>query len=68
MPTLRNTNPMGDITVYGRDIAAGETFEVTAEQAGKAPTTNKDGEVTDLGSGLLAQIGNFELVTDKKKG
>lgn len=68
MPTLRNVNPLGgvDLPLIGRSLEAGEEFEVTDEQAGKAPIVNKDGEVTDLGSGLLSQVGNYELVTKKK--
>ena len=43
-------------------------FEVTGEQAGDPPKTDKDGNVTDPGTGLLAQVGNYELVPEKKKG
>lgn len=74
MPTLKNTNPLGavDLPLIGRTLQPGEEFEVTAEQAGQAPVPtefNKDDSVKkegDLGSGLLAQVGNYELVTEKK--
>jgi hypothetical protein len=35
MPTLRNISPYGDLDfpLLGRVITAGETFELTAEQA-----------------------------------
>lgn len=66
MPKLRNTNPLGavELPLIGRVLEAGEEFEVSAEHAGRAP------EGDDLGFGLLAQVGNYELVveTPKKKG
>lgn len=44
MPTLTNTNPLGavDIPLLGRVVEAGETFEVTVEQAKQlgAPSDN----------------------------
>ncbi len=63
---LRNCNPLGavDLPLIGRTLAAGEVFEVTAEQAGRAPSTSKDADgndVFDPGEGLLAQVGNYEL-------
>lgn len=71
MPTLKNTNPLGavDLPLIGRTLDAGEEFDVTAAQAGRAPSVSKDedgNEVVDLGEGLLAQVGNYELVTKKK--
>ena len=61
-------------------LEPGEVFEVDAELAGHAPSTttvdvlddddNPTGEVVelvDLGSGLLAQASNSELVTRKTK-
>lgn len=55
MATLRNTNPLGDVyfPLLGRDLTAGEEFEVDAQTAKE----------------LLKQDGNFEAVTaTKKKG
>lgn len=48
MPTLKNTNPLGDVDLplIGRSLAAGEEFEVSDEQAAT----------------LLAQAGNYEVV------
>lgn len=56
-------------------LEPGEVFEIDAELAGHAPFTyledvlDEDGEPTgeqverhDIGSGLLAQVGNYELV------
>lgn len=76
MPTLKNTNPVGEVydVSLGRTIGAGEEFDVTLEQAGRAPKPPKyddDGNVTDpgdVGGGLLSQVGNYELVNEKKKG
>lgn len=76
MPTLRNTNPLGEVYVVslGRTLAAGEEFDVTIEQAGRAPRppqVDENGVITepgDLGGGLLSEVGNYELVTEKKKG
>ena len=53
MPTLRNINPVGavDLPLIGRTLEPGESFDVTDEQA----------------ENLLAQVGNYELVTEKKK-
>lgn len=67
--TLRNINPLGDVQIpsLGIEVAAGETFTVPDDVAGKAPTVNADGVVKDLGKGLLAQAGNYELATTKKK-
>ena len=64
--TLRNTNPLGPIflPLIGRELAAGEEFEIDAALAGREPS-GKDG---DIGEGLLSQVGNYELVTEKKKG
>jgi hypothetical protein len=52
MPTLVNTNPLGDVYValLRRDVAAGEAFEVTEDQATE----------------LLEQVGNYATVTKKK--
>lgn len=50
-------------------LEPGEVFEVPAKLAGRAPSESTDpdtGAVTvDLGSGLLAQAGVFELVPEK---
>lgn len=48
MPTLVNTNPLGDVYValLRRDVTAGEEFEVTDEQA----------------AALLEQAGNYAVV------
>lgn len=84
MPTLKNTNPLGDVDIDGvGSVKAGAEFEVSDGTAGAAPSwrkplkdedastlhirgEGKDVEVLDLGSGLLSQAGNFELVTQKK--
>lgn len=52
MATLRNTNPLGDVyfPLLGRDVAAGEEFEVD----------------DDTAAALLEQTGNFESVSKKK--
>lgn len=66
--SVRNINPLGDVTVHhpdlpgGRlDVPAGAVAKVPPEVAGQVPAP--DG--TDLGSGLLAQVGNWEPVADK---
>ena len=69
---LKNTNPLGAIhlPLIGRDLEAGEVFEVSDEQAGRAPSTTKDqdgNDVVDPGEGLLAQVGNYEAVKAAKK-
>lgn len=59
-------------------LEPGEVFEVDEELAGRAPSVTvedvlgEDGEPTgetvehhDPGSGLLAQVGNYELVTEE---
>ena len=52
MKTLRNINPLGavELPLIGRELAAGEEFDVTDEQA----------------KVLLEQATNSELVTKKK--
>ena len=52
MPLLKNVSPVGDLDIplLGRVVAAGEEFEVTAEQAGL----------------LLPQEANFVKVDEKK--
>lgn len=48
-------------------LEPGEVFEVDEAVAGRAPSTtvDEDGvEHHDPGSGLLAQVGNYELVED----
>ncbi len=58
MPVLRNTNPLGAIylPLIGQELQPGEEFEVTAKQAGRAPSGS------DPGDGLLGQAGNYERV------
>lgn len=65
--SVRNINPIGDVTVHhpelpgGRlSVAAGAVIEVSPELAGQGPSS--DG--LDLGSGLLAQVGNWEPVEE----
>lgn len=74
--TLRNISPLGDIDLplIGRQgdacLKPGEEFDVDAEIAGVGPSTTVDddgNEITDLGQGLLSQVGNFELVTKSTK-
>lgn len=50
MPKLRNVNPLGDVyfPLLGRDLAAGEEFEVDDATAAE----------------LLKQVGNFEPAGD----
>ena len=64
---LRNVSPLGhlDLPLIGRVLDPGEVFDVDDALAGRAPSTTVDddgNEVTDLGEGLLAQVGNFEAV------
>lgn len=100
LPLIGRSGPSDDETADVSGVGClhpGEVFEVTAEQAGKAPhwrpiteeergvagqpLTNfewrvrpvKKGdktveveEILDPGFGLLAQTGNYELVTEKK--
>lgn len=55
-------------------LVPGEVFEVDAKLAGRAPSTStvvdeetgEEREVHDPGEGLLAQVGNFELVPAPK--
>lgn len=55
-------------------LVPGEVFEVDADLAGHAPSTStvvdeetgEEREVFDPGTGLLAQVGNFELVKPPK--
>jgi len=54
-------------------LVPGEVFECPAVLAGRAPSGEPGTTNYDLGEGLLAQVGNYELVTDeptplKKKG
>jgi len=71
MPTLRNINPLGDVNVahpVAQFVPAGATFDVPDDIAGRAPSTSKDkdgNDVVDPGEGLLAQVGNYELVAAK---
>lgn len=61
--TLKNVNPLGAVQLptLGLEVEAGAEFTVSAVVAGKAPTDKSPG------SGLLAQAGNYELATPKKK-
>jgi len=45
-------------------LEPGEVFEVDAEIAGRAPSGTPGEDDWDPGIGLLAQIGNYELVED----
>jgi hypothetical protein len=56
--TLRNVNPIGEVEIpeIGRTVEAGETFDCDSSVAGASPSGD------DLGSGLLAQVGNYVLV------
>jgi hypothetical protein len=78
---LRNINPLGqvDLPLINRqgdehlgeegigNLEPGEVFEVDKELAGRAPSGTPGEDGYDLGEGLLAQIGNFELVAAPKK-
>lgn len=75
---LRNTNPLGQVDLplinrQGADhlgvegignLEPGEVFEVDEALAGRAPSGTPGEDDYDLGEGLLAQIGNFELAND----
>lgn len=71
---LKNVNPLGyvDLPLIRRALKPGEEFDVDAAHAGRAPTPAKgepgddDYAPADPGDGLLAQIGNYELVTKPK--
>lgn len=45
-------------------LEPGEVFEIDAELAGHAPTGTPGEDDYDPGSGLLAQVGNYELVEE----
>lgn len=47
-------------------LKPGEVFEVDAETAGQAPRGSVENGDYDLGSGLLAQVGNYELADAPK--
>lgn len=81
MPKLKNVNPLGQVDVpilrrqgepFGVEGAGclepGEVFETTDEVAGKPPKGTPGEKGYHPGSGLLAQVDNYELVTDKKRG
>lgn len=75
---LRNINPLGrvDLPLIGRQgddegegvacLEPGEEFEIDAKLAGRAPSGNPGDDEYDPGEGLLAQVGNYELVDAKK--
>lgn len=68
MATLRNVSPLGDLDfpLMRRVVEAGEEFEVPDDVAGYPPRPPSDEEPDGHpGDGLLAQVGNFELVTTK---
>lgn len=77
---LRNINPLGhvDLPLLRREgleeaegvgcLNPGEVFDCPAELAGHAPTGTPGDEGFDPGCGLLAQVGNYELVTPTSKG
>lgn len=53
MPTLKNINPMGDVSVPGvGELVADQEFDVSDALAQR----------------LLEQVDNYVLVTPKKKG
>lgn len=43
-------------------LEPGEVFEVDAALAGRAPSGSVEDDDYDPGEGLLAQVGNYELV------
>jgi hypothetical protein len=55
---LVNRNPLGavDLPLLGLCLDANEEFDCPDDLAGTAPSGD------DLGSGLLAQVGNYALV------
>lgn len=70
---LKYVGPFDEVECLGRVVKHGATAEFTAEEAGSAPSvsTDDDGnEVTDPGSGLLAQPSNWQPVkaATKKEG
>jgi len=64
---LRNTNPLGavELPLVGRILEAGEVFDIDADLAGHAPSGTPGEEDYDPGAGLLAQVGNYELVPEE---
>jgi hypothetical protein len=65
MPKLRHINPLGqvDVPVLRRQ---GEPFGV--EGSGCLEPGEVFETTDDIAVGLLAQVDNYELVTEKKKG
>jgi hypothetical protein len=64
---LRHIDPQGAMYVHalGREVAAGEVFEVEEKDAGAAVSGSVEAGDYDPGHGLLGQLGsNYELVTD----
>lgn len=62
---LRYVGASDEVECLGRVVKRGGSEEFTAEEAGAAPSvsTDDDGnEVTDPGSGLLAQPDNWQPV------
>jgi hypothetical protein len=52
------------LPVLGVDVEAGAVFDCPDDLAGRPPSVSLDDdgqEVTDLGEGLLAQVGNYEV-------
>lgn len=80
---LKNTNPLGhvDLPLIRRvdgtgdhigtegvgGLEPGEVFEIDTELAGRAPSGSVETDDYDPGVGLLAQVGNYELVADPPK-
>ena len=76
---LRNINPLGqvDLPLLRREgepfdtegrgcLEPGEVFDCPAHLAGRAPSGTSGEADWDPGEGLLAQVGNYELVTATK--
>lgn len=64
---LRHIDPLGEMYVFavGRNLAAGEVFEIDEKDAGAAVSGSVEDGDYDPGYGLLGQLGvNYELVTD----
>lgn len=63
---ITNVSPLGDLDlpILGRIVKAGESIDIDADIAGVVPDPTVEG---DIGSGLLAQVGNWAPAFSTKK-